>query len=164
MDSSSAANRLWVRAGRTENGRLRPMMTPSSGSAAARCRTAASGSKQRPSGRGARSRLGMGSAKVALVSGSGENRCPGGRGVGAAGRAESARSPPRFLYLLRMTPDEFRAHGHELVDWMADYLRDVGSRRIVPQVRPGDIRRALPDAPPDEAEPFERVMADFERL
>ena len=63
-----------------------------------------------------------------------------------------------------MTPDEFRTRGHELVDWMADYLRDVGTRRIVPRVRPGDIRRALPDAPPDEAEPFERVMADFERL
>src|SRR5579864_7511486 len=106
----------------------------------------------------------MGSAKVVLVSGSGENRLAGGRGVGAAGRAESARSPPRFLYLLRMTPDEFRTRGHELVDWMADYLRDVGTRRIVPRVRPGDIRRALPDAPPDEAEPFERVMADFERL
>jgi aromatic-L-amino-acid decarboxylase len=63
-----------------------------------------------------------------------------------------------------MTPEQFRTHGHQLVDWMADYLRDVGTRRVVPDVKPGAIRHALPDAPPDHAEPFERVVADFERL
>ncbi|HTC23413.1 MAG TPA: pyridoxal-dependent decarboxylase [Gemmatimonadales bacterium] len=63
-----------------------------------------------------------------------------------------------------MTPEEFRAHGHRLVDWMAEYLEDIGSRRVVPDVTPGAIRRSLPDAPPDQAEPFERVVADFERL
>lgn len=63
-----------------------------------------------------------------------------------------------------MTPEQFRTHGHQLVDWMADYLGDVGTRRVVPDVKPGAIRHALPDAPPDQAEPFERVVADFERL
>jgi aromatic-L-amino-acid decarboxylase len=63
-----------------------------------------------------------------------------------------------------MNPEEFRAHGHLLVDWMADYLAQVGTRRVVPDVKPGAIRRALPDAPPEHAEPFERVVADFERL
>jgi aromatic-L-amino-acid/L-tryptophan decarboxylase len=63
-----------------------------------------------------------------------------------------------------MTPDEFRAHGHQLVDWMADYLRDVGQRRVVPDVKPGAIRRSLPPAPPSEGEPFERIAEDFEGL
>ena len=63
-----------------------------------------------------------------------------------------------------MTPEQFRTHGHRLVDWMADYFADVGTRRVLPDVKPGAIRRALPDAPPDEAEPFERVVADFERI
>jgi aromatic-L-amino-acid/L-tryptophan decarboxylase len=60
-----------------------------------------------------------------------------------------------------MNPDEFRRHGHELVDWMADYLKGVGERAIVPAVAPGDVRRQLPTAPPEQAEPFDRLMADF---
>ena len=63
-----------------------------------------------------------------------------------------------------MTPEEFRHHAHALVDWMADYLRDVGERRIVPDVEPGDVRRSLPAVPPAEAEPFERIAADFRDL
>jgi len=63
-----------------------------------------------------------------------------------------------------MTPEEFRAHGHRLVDWMADYLAQVGSRRVVPEINPGDIRRRLPASPPDDGEPFDRILADFEQL
>ncbi|MGE5092285.1 MAG: pyridoxal phosphate-dependent decarboxylase family protein [Bacillota bacterium] len=60
-----------------------------------------------------------------------------------------------------MTPEEFRHHAHQLVDWMADYLRDVGERRIVPEMQPGDVRRSLPVTPPATGEPFERIAADF---
>jgi len=63
-----------------------------------------------------------------------------------------------------MTPEQFRSHGHQLVDWMADYLRDVGHRRVVPETTPGAVTRALPERPPEQAEPFEQVVADFERL
>jgi len=63
-----------------------------------------------------------------------------------------------------MTPEEFRAHAHELVDWMADYFAGVGARTIVPDVRPGDVRRGLPALPPDAGEPFAAIAADFERL
>jgi aromatic-L-amino-acid decarboxylase len=63
-----------------------------------------------------------------------------------------------------MDPESFRAHAHVMVDWMADYLRDVHTLPVLPDVRPGDIRRALPAAAPEEGEPFERIFADFERL
>ena len=63
-----------------------------------------------------------------------------------------------------MHPDEFRRHAHELVDWMADYLRDVGTMPITPAVAPGDIRRQISAAPPIDAEPFEALFDDFRRV
>jgi len=63
-----------------------------------------------------------------------------------------------------MHPDDFRRHAHTLVDWMADYLRDVGSLPVTPAVTPGDIRRQVPDTPPLDAEPFEALLEDFQRV
>ena len=63
-----------------------------------------------------------------------------------------------------MLPDEFRRHGHQLIDWMADYMRDVGDLPVTPAVAPGDIRRRLPAAAPAEGEPFERLFQDFTDL
>src|SRR5512147_2461145 len=63
-----------------------------------------------------------------------------------------------------MHPDEFRRQGHALVDWMAEYLAGVGELPITPAVRPGDIRRALPAAPPAAGEPFSTLLDDFRRL
>lgn len=69
--------------------------------------------------------------------------------------------PPVPLHLLGMNSDDFRRHGHQLVDWMADYMRDVGTLPITPAVRPGDIRRQLPSSPPESGEPFDNLLQDF---
>jgi aromatic-L-amino-acid/L-tryptophan decarboxylase len=63
-----------------------------------------------------------------------------------------------------MTPDEFRAHGHRLIDWLADYHENLASRPVMSQVAPGDISRQLPVAPPRAPEPMEAVLADLDRL
>lgn len=63
-----------------------------------------------------------------------------------------------------MQPEEFRRHAHAMVDWMADYLRDVGTLPIAPASSPGEIRHQLPSSPPDAAEPFERLFDDFRRV
>ena len=39
-----------------------------------------------------------------------------------------------------MRGDDFRAAGHELVDWVADYLEGVERHRVSPDVVPGEIR------------------------
>ncbi len=63
-----------------------------------------------------------------------------------------------------MHPDEFRRHAHALVDWMADYLRDVGTLPVTPAVAPGDIRSRIPETPPLDSEPFDALFDDFRRV
>jgi aromatic-L-amino-acid/L-tryptophan decarboxylase len=61
-----------------------------------------------------------------------------------------------------MTPDEFRRHGHEVVEWVARYMERVRDLPIQPGVAPGEIRARLPPHPPEEPEPFERLVADLD--
>ena len=63
-----------------------------------------------------------------------------------------------------MTPEQFRTHGHELVDWIADYLESVETRPPLAQVEPGDVRAQLPEHPPAEPEQFDAVLADVESI
>jgi aromatic-L-amino-acid decarboxylase len=63
-----------------------------------------------------------------------------------------------------MTPEDFRRHAHELVDWMADYMARVGELPVTPPVSPGDIRRRLPPSPPDAGEQFASLFQDFREL
>jgi len=61
-----------------------------------------------------------------------------------------------------MSPDEFRRHGRAVVDWIADYMERVGELPVVAPVEPGEIRARLPDAAPEDPEPFERLLADLD--
>ncbi|HEY8059919.1 MAG TPA: pyridoxal-dependent decarboxylase, partial [Acidimicrobiales bacterium] len=63
-----------------------------------------------------------------------------------------------------MTPDEFRRHGTEVVEWAARYMETVEGRPVQSPVAPGDIRSSLPPHPPQQPEPFEDVLADVETL
>lgn len=63
-----------------------------------------------------------------------------------------------------MTPEEFRAQAHAVVDWIADYRRDVATRPVMAQVKPGDIKRALPAVPPELPESFAAILDDMDRV
>lgn len=63
-----------------------------------------------------------------------------------------------------MTPEEFRRHGHSVVDWIADYYKNVESYPVLSRVNPGDIRASLPTAPPANGEAFETILRDVEKL
>ncbi len=63
-----------------------------------------------------------------------------------------------------MTPEEFRRHGHAVVDWIADYQARIESFPVLSQVKPGEIRAALPANPPARGEAFDAVMKDVEQL
>jgi aromatic-L-amino-acid decarboxylase len=63
-----------------------------------------------------------------------------------------------------MTPDEFRRHGHTLIDWLAHYYEHIEDYPTLSKVSPGDIRRALPADAPEFPEPFADVIADLDRV
>ena len=63
-----------------------------------------------------------------------------------------------------MTPDEFRRHGHAVVDWIADYQSRVESFPVLSQAKPGQIRASLPANPPVNGEPFDALLKDVATL
>jgi aromatic-L-amino-acid decarboxylase len=63
-----------------------------------------------------------------------------------------------------MDPTDFRRHGYRLVDWIGDYLEHSDRYPVLAQVKPGDIRSALPARAPEQGEPFDRILEDFERI
>jgi aromatic-L-amino-acid decarboxylase len=63
-----------------------------------------------------------------------------------------------------MTPDEFRKHAHELVEWMAGYMEKVEDYPVKSTIKPGEIFNKLPDTPPLNPEPFGSFLKDFEDI
>src|SRR5664280_1875430 len=63
-----------------------------------------------------------------------------------------------------MTPDEFRKHAHELVEWMAGYMENVSSLPVKSSVEPGEIFKKIPDNPHQSPESFDSLMKDFNEI
>jgi aromatic-L-amino-acid decarboxylase len=63
-----------------------------------------------------------------------------------------------------MTPEEFRAAGHRLIDWIADYRARVETLPVRARTEPGDIKRRLPARPPDAPESFDAIIRDLDEI
>lgn len=63
-----------------------------------------------------------------------------------------------------MTPDEFRRHAHELVEWMAGYMENVEDYPVKSLIEPGGIFKKIPENPPLLPESFSEVMKDFNEI
>ena len=63
-----------------------------------------------------------------------------------------------------MSPEEFRRHGHAVVDWIADYQSRIESFPVLSRVQPGEIRAQLPAGPPAQGESFDKILGDIERI
>jgi aromatic-L-amino-acid/L-tryptophan decarboxylase len=74
--------------------------------------------------------------------------------------ASDAKSKASF----HMSPEEFRRHAHEVVDWIADYYSRIESFPVLSRVKPGDIRASLPANAPADAENFGSLLKDVEQL
>ena len=64
-----------------------------------------------------------------------------------------------------MSEADFRRHGKELIDWVADYLYGgVEEYPVLSRVKPGEIRSQLPDEPPARGEPFAQITRDLDEI
>ncbi|HEX8694582.1 MAG TPA: aminotransferase class I/II-fold pyridoxal phosphate-dependent enzyme [Longimicrobium sp.] len=72
--------------------------------------------------------------------------------------------PPAAPPLGDMPPEEFRRHAHAAVDWIADYLAEVGRYPVLARVRPGEVAAGLGESPPRTGEDMAAVLGDFERV
>ena len=63
-----------------------------------------------------------------------------------------------------MSPEEFRRHGREVIDWIADYYERLESLPVLSQVAPGEVRGGLPAEPPAVGQGFDGVLADLDRV
>ena len=54
--------------------------------------------------------------------------------------------------------------GKETIDYIADYLKNIRSRRVFPDVVPGYIRELIPDSAPQQGENWDDIFKDVERV
>jgi aromatic-L-amino-acid/L-tryptophan decarboxylase len=60
-----------------------------------------------------------------------------------------------------MSPDEFRQAGYQHIDWIASYFERVREFPVLPKAEPGDLAARLPQSAPENGEPIERILEDF---
>lgn len=70
----------------------------------------------------------------------------------------------RGLHLGDMPEEEFRAAGEAVVDWIAQYLEDPDRYPVLAQVRPGDLKRRLPERAPEIGDAMEDILRDFSEI
>jgi aromatic-L-amino-acid/L-tryptophan decarboxylase len=63
-----------------------------------------------------------------------------------------------------MTAEQFRQHGKEVVDWIADYYERIETLPVLSQVRSGEVRQALPAHPPLHGEAFGLLLKDMDKV
>ena len=63
-----------------------------------------------------------------------------------------------------MSPADFRRYGHQVVDWIADYLANPERYPVLSQNKPGQIKEALPSHAPERGEALEAMLADLDRV
>jgi aromatic-L-amino-acid decarboxylase len=63
-----------------------------------------------------------------------------------------------------MSTEEFRRHGHELIDWIAHYFESIDELPVLAQIEPGELKAQLPATPPEYGERMADILADVDRL
>ncbi|KAF7491328.1 Histidine decarboxylase [Sarcoptes scabiei] len=63
-----------------------------------------------------------------------------------------------------MNWEDFRKYGKELVDYIADYLINIRTCRVFPNVKPGYMKNLLPESAPLDGEDWLKIFDDFGKV
>jgi aromatic-L-amino-acid/L-tryptophan decarboxylase len=63
-----------------------------------------------------------------------------------------------------MSAEDFRKHGHQVVDWIADYLAHPERYPVLSRNQPGQLKEAVPTTAPERGEAMEAILADLDRV
>jgi aromatic-L-amino-acid/L-tryptophan decarboxylase len=63
-----------------------------------------------------------------------------------------------------MNTEEFRAAGHQLIDWIADFRASIEDLPVLAQVAPGEVRRAFSALPPTSRSPIEELIKQLDSV
>jgi len=63
-----------------------------------------------------------------------------------------------------MDREEFKKFGYQFVDWVVDYLEDVGKFLVCSPLKPGQMKSRLPLQPPLQAESMQDIFRDFQEI
>ena len=62
-----------------------------------------------------------------------------------------------------LDPEEFRRQGHIVIDFLADYYKNVANYPVLSQVEPGYLRKCLPPTSPLKPESIETILQDVQQ-
>jgi len=71
---------------------------------------------------------------------------------------------PMGITMSDMPIEEFRKNGHQLIDWIADYIDNIEKYSPLSQVNPGDVLKRIPESPPRKGEEIENVLRDVDKI
>ncbi|KAH0656272.1 hypothetical protein KY285_031154 [Solanum tuberosum] len=73
--------------------------------------------------------------------------------------SQTQSNVPKFNPL---DPEEFRTQAHQMVDFIADYYKNIETYPVLSQVEPGYLRTQLPENAPYCPESFDSIMKDVQ--
>jgi aromatic-L-amino-acid decarboxylase len=60
--------------------------------------------------------------------------------------------------------EEFKKHGYQFINWIAEYLENIEKYPVKSQVKPNDIYNLLPEKAPETVEPIDKIFEDFKNI
>ena len=62
-----------------------------------------------------------------------------------------------------MPVNEFRKHGHQFIDWIADYIDNIEEYPVLSKTKPGEIKDNLSSHPPQEGENIYTILSEIDK-